>query len=204
MMVYHGTKNAKNFNINDKYTTSGKKGRLEGGSGLYTVDSYYTASRFGKVIGLELELKENEDAKNVKIPLDNIFEFMSTFSKRQQSEFRELYEKMSDKSYDITTHIDAKLFQNMLLIANEGKFHLISQKVNDFLLENNVKYTVDRYDGNRMILIHDFGIIKRKLDPILIKDEDLKFEYAKESVNLLKEEVANKEKKPTPSRRLRI
>ena len=82
MMVYHGTKNAKNFNIKEKYTSSGKKGRLEGGSGLYTVDSYYTASRFGKVIGLEIELKESEDAKNVKIPIEKIFDFISNLTKK--------------------------------------------------------------------------------------------------------------------------
>lgn len=194
MMVYHGTKNAKNFNIKDKYSTSGKKGRLEGGSGLYTVDSYYTASRFGKVIGLEIELKEFEDAKNVKIPLSNVLKFVSMLSKSQERKFIELYEKMSEKSYDISKYIDAKLFQKMLLITNEGKFHLISQKVNDFLIENNVKYTVDRYDGNQMILIHDFSIIKQKLDPILIKEEDLIFKYTEEKIELKKEIEG---KKPT-------
>lgn len=199
MMVYHGTKNAKNFNIKEKYTSSGKKGRLEGGSGLYTVDSYYTASRFGKVIGLEIELKESEDAKNVKIPIEKIFDFISTLTKKQGAEFKELYDRMSARSYDIKTHLDAKIFQNMLLISNEGKFHLISQKVNDFLIENNVKYTVDKYDGGPMILIHDFSIIKQKLDPILIKEEDLKFKYSEE--NEFKK-VEKKEEKPKPSRRL--
>lgn len=32
-----------------------------------------------------------------------------------------------------------------------------------------------------MILIHDFSIIKQKLDPILIKEEDLKFKYSEEN-----------------------
>lgn len=128
MMVYHGTKNAKNFNIKEKYTSSGKKGRLEGGSGLYTIDSYYTTSKFGKVIGLEIELKKVK-MLNVKIPIEKIFDFISTLTKKQGAEFKELYDRMSARSYDIKTHLDAKIFQNMLLISNEGKFHLISKKL---------------------------------------------------------------------------
>ena len=81
-MIYHGTKNAKDFNIHSQYVSSEKRGRMEGGSGLYTIDSYYAASRFGKVFGLVSELKESEDAKHVLIDQNKVLDLVSCFPTR--------------------------------------------------------------------------------------------------------------------------
>ena len=177
MLIYHGTKNAKNFNIKDKYIASGKKSRAQNGSGLYTTTSYETAQNYGKIIVLELSIDKKNEAKNIKIPVEEINDFLLILPKSKQKAFKEIHERMIEKQSLDGKTIDAQTFQTMMLLSNEDKFHLIAQDVNDFLVDHKVKYTVSLYNGYPMIQIHDFDIIKNKLEFKDIKEEDVKVEY---------------------------
>lgn len=177
MIVYHGTNNAKKFDISQQYIAPKKKGQVEYGAGLYTTASHDIASGFGKVIALDIELNEKEHSKNVIIKMEEINHFLYCLSKAHLKRFSNFIE---NKEYRFNQQIDelnAEDFQNYMVILNPNKYHLISQDINDFLVSKGAKYTSDHYKGRDMIIIHDFSIIKQKLEPQLIDYREEEFSY---------------------------
>lgn len=182
MIVYHGTKSEKNFNYKNGYQASGKKGRAEFGSGLYTINSYFEASCYGKVVALDIELEKKYSANSVFLDIDDIKYFLATISKAQVKKFRDNFnmEKYQQRSYHQEGRIRADDFLTYMLINNEGKSHLFSQKINDFFVDNKVKYLVSSFSGNDLVVVYDFNIIKGTVDIKNVKDEDLILRYSDE------------------------
>lgn len=182
MIVYHGTKNEKKFNYEKGYQASRKKGRAEFGSGLYTINSFFEASCYGNVIALEIALEKKHSASSVFLDINDIKYFLAKISNVQLKKFKEKFdlEKYQKRSYYQEGKIRADDFLTYMLINNEGKSHLFSQEINDFFVENKVKYLVDRFAGNSLVVIYDFDIIKRKVDIKDVKDEDLVLKYVDE------------------------
>lgn len=189
MIIYHGTKSPNKLNIEGVYEAKGKKGSFENGPGLYTVNDYFLALNFGKVIAIEIELKKEFDIKNVHLDVKDIRYFLATISSTQTKKFLNNFDmdKYQKRSYAIEGKIRADNFLTYMLIENEGKEHLFAQKLNDFFVENNIKYAVGEFSGKKMVNIYDFSVIKRKVEDKDIKDSDLEFKYNKEKPEVKKE-----------------
>lgn len=184
MFVYHGTKNAKDLEFNIKvkngYQAGKNKNNFENGSGLYSVISHTKAEDFGDVVMLDLELDKKYDAGNVFIKTDDVKYFMATLSKKQLKDFTEIYNEKLAEGKDPGYKKEGIRASNVikdLLILNDGRFHKIAQKVNDFLVEQNVKFSVSLFSGYEMVMIYDLNIIKNIMKPEKPIAEVLPFTY---------------------------
>lgn len=153
VIVYHG--GPRLINKSGGYIAKNKKGRQEFGVGLYTTFDHYQAVRYGRCVSeMELELDPTKDAINVFVSFKQVLMRLAWFaSKAACKRIQEAFNR-----YSQSDNISLQHFVS-LVVNYDPKIHLYSSELNSLLLEFGAQYTTE-IGFNKMILIHDFSIIK--------------------------------------------
>ena len=151
--VYHA--GPKLINKHDGYRSKKKKDRCEFGVGLYTTFDHYQACRYGRVVSeMGLDIDPTKDANNVVVSFKEILTRWGWYSskaacKRIQEAF---------KRHSVNDNITLQHFVS--LVCNyDPKIHLYSNELNSLLISFGATHTTE-IGFNKMILVHDFNIIK--------------------------------------------
>lgn len=151
--VYHG--GPRLINKSFGFQPKNKKGRVEFGVGLYTTFDRYQAARYGRCISeMVLELDPAKDAVNVRASFKELINRLGWYT--SAAACKRITEAFKRNSIEDTISLQ----HFVTLICNyDPKIHLYSSELNSLLIEFGAKYTTE-FGFNKMILIHDFSIIK--------------------------------------------
>lgn len=156
LSLYHGGRldEAYNDSINHR------KGRYEHGPGLYLTTNYYTAQTYSKGSRrlYMITIVKGNDAKDVKIPLQDMEEFIMRYCVRNKQ--KEVMMSLNKRE------VDAQIFIN-ILINNDAVKSSDTGKLRSFLVNHKVDYSiVDNAFGwgERMIVLFNMNkIIDKKV-----------------------------------------
>lgn len=146
LTLWHG---GRDLEYNYRSFQSSRKGSWEHGPGIYLTTHYERASSYAKGGGKTylVEFNEGNNIDNVKIPLNQIYEFVNLYViKKKAKEVIDCIKDNSNRTSDGES-IKASYFLNILI-----NFDAISpsktDKLNQFLVDSGADYSiVDNFGG---------------------------------------------------------
>lgn len=163
--MYHG--GVQWFGIPKELIPS-RKNRYEYGVGIYTTNNYQTASQYakGSRIVQILDINKNyTDIKNVKIPLKDTINFLSSIRLKNRAKIIEDLKFNAERMK--SELIDAEIINN-LMVNHEAGAGPAGVAVSQFLVRNGVDASLERKSGDEYyLIIFNPNIIRKvqKVDP---------------------------------------
>lgn len=153
------------------------KGLWEHGPGLYLTTSYSRARQYAKGGGTTYKVivQEGNDVSSVNIPIEKVTEFIeNTVIKNKKSGLLlDIHSNM--KRMNITSHIKAEHFLNLVINLEAIKKNN-TDKLSNFLVESGADYGfTSHYGGNEETVMVIFNKLKIKsVKKVIAKEVDLK------------------------------
>lgn len=173
LTLWHG---GRDLEYSYKSFQSSKKGRWEHGPGVYLTTHYERASSYAKGGGKTylVEFSEGNDIENVKIPLNEVYEFVNSYViKKKTKEVLDCIINNANRTSDDNS-IKASYFLN-IMINFDAIMPSKTEKLNEFLVNKGADYSIVNRFGGRdetVFVIFNNCLIK-KVKAIPAKEVDL-------------------------------